>query len=594
MARPWRDRLRGLFARVPAAPATAPVFQPSAWLVSAAALLGSGRGDESHAQATARLAIRQDDVDALAVLGAAERRRGQTAAARQHLEQALAVSHAHAYAHAELAAALLDAGDVEAASDHGGLARVFSAPEPAAAVAVALSLMEARLAARQRDDTGALARLEAAGPAVQDDPEWCFERARLLSRLERPAEAVAAYGRVLDQVPAHAAAWANRGLVHLNQLGDPARALEDFRRAAALEPTLVAAQGNVALALAELGRADEALAHLDGLVSAHPGTAEYRWNRAVLRLARGEYAAGWDDYEARHQRTQGAAPRRFPLPEWEGQALVGGQALLVYGEQGVGDEIMFASCVPDAQARAGAVVLECEARLAPLFARSFPGVHVHGAPRDGDRGWLAAHPALARQSAIGALPRLLRREAAAFPAPAGYLRADPARVAHWRAWLAVAGPGTTVGIAWRGGTVKSRAALRAMPLADWAPAFQVSGARWVVLQQDAGAEELAALQSLTGAAPLVPAIPASDLDELAALVSALDRVITVDNTLAHLAGALGKPVWIVLPQAADWRWGRSGARSVWYPAARLWRQAAAGDWSAVAKALAQALQSGPA
>jgi len=244
--------------------------------------------------------------------------------------------------------------------------------------------------------------------------------------------------------------------------------------------------------------------------------------------------------------------------------------------------------------RAGAVVLECDARLAPLFARSFPGLRVHGAPRDGDRRWLAAHPALACQSAIGSLPRFLRRTRAAFPAQGGYLQADPARVAHWRAWLASAGAGTTVGIAWRGGTAKSRAALRAMPLADWAPTFQVSGVRWVVLQQDAGADERARIQTLTGTAPLVPEFPASDLDELAALVSALDRVITVDNTLAHLAGALGRPVWIVLPQAADWRWGRSGDRSVWYPAARLWRQAAAGDWSAVAKALAQTLQSGPA
>jgi ADP-heptose:LPS heptosyltransferase len=151
-----------------------------------------------------------------------------------------------------------------------------------------------------------------------------------------------------------------------------------------------------------------------------------------------------------------------------------------------------------------------------------------------------------------------------------------------------------VGIAWRGGTAKSRAALRAMPLADWAPVFRVAGVRWVVLQQDAGAEELARIQALTGTAPLVPAIPASDLDEQGALVSALDRIITVDNTLAHLAGALGRPVWIVLPQAADWRWGRSGERSVWYPAARLWRQSAAGDWSAVAAGLAQALHSGAA
>jgi hypothetical protein len=267
----------------------------------------------------------------------------------------------------------------------------------------------------------------------------------------------------------------------------------------------------------------------------------------------------------------------------------------VYGEQGLGDEIMFASCLPDVLARAGApaVVIECDERLAPLYARAFPGVRVHGARRDGDRRWLAAHPDLACQIAIASLPRLFRRSADAFPRHAGYLRADPAAVARWRAWLAAAGGGRAVGMAWRGGTAASRGALRTMPLPDWQPLLRVPGVRWVVLQRGTQADELSTLQAMTGAKPLVPDLAPDDVDAQAALVAALDRVITVDASLAHLAGALGCPVSIALPQLADWRWGRADAATAWYPSARLYRQRAPGEWGTVAAALAAGLAPSP-
>ncbi|MGH8617880.1 MAG: tetratricopeptide repeat protein [Burkholderiales bacterium] len=591
MVRPWRERVRRLFKRTqpPAAPPpdARPPAQPDAWLEAGLARLFQGEVAAVATLALARLRTDPQDLDARALFAAARRRGGGADEVGDLLRAVLAARHDHALAHAELAAVLLDAGEREAALDHSLLAQTFGAGRTVAGMA---AVVEARLLAAGGDLAAALAALDRAGAAADGNPDAWLERASLLARLGRPAEAADAYRAAIARAPAHAAAWTNLGLVHLTQLGDPAAALGCFRRATALAPELAAAQANLALALDELGQPDAALAHLDALLAAHPGVAEYRWNRAVIGLRQGDFARGWDDYEARHQRTRGAGPRHFPLPEWDGRTLGAGAALLIHGEQGVGDEIMFASCIPEAHGRAGAVVLECDVRLASLFARSFPGVRVHGAPRDGDRRWLAAHPAVVCQSAIGALPRFLRREAAAFPAHGGYLQPDPARVAHWRGRLATGGAADVMGIAWRGGTTKNRAALRTMPLAAWAPVLKTPGVRWMVLQHDATAAELAEIQTLTGNAPLRPDLDPSDLDGLAALTGALDRVITVDNTLAHLAGALGRPVWIVLPQAADWRWGRAGDRTVWYPAARLWRQAAAGDWSAVAAALANALR----
>jgi hypothetical protein len=324
------------------------------------------------------------------------------------------------------------------------------------------------------------------------------------------------------------------------------------------------------------------------LIAARPEVAEYRWNRGLVLLGRGDYGRAWDDYEQRNERGTGAPPRKFPYPVWQGEAL-GDGALLVYGEQGIGDELMFASCVPDLLERNISCIVECEQRLAALFARSFPAARVHGAARDGNRAWLAQYPAIRAQIAIGSLPRLLRRDDAAFPRHRGFLRADAARVAYWRTRVGATAGMIAAAIAWRGGTLKTHHALRSIPPASLVPLFEIAQAKWVNLQRS-GEQEFAALTAECRSQAIAPTDALEDLDETAALIEAVDCVVTADNTIAHLAGALGRTTLVMLPASADWRWRNEGASSPWYPSVQLYRQPRAGDWTAVVAEIAQALQ----
>jgi tetratricopeptide (TPR) repeat protein len=437
-----------------------------------------------------------------------------------------------------------------------------------------------RLLRESGDTAAALGHILHALKFAPDDAAIHFESALVHSRSGDTSASIAAYERTLELQPYNSAASVNLGLMYLSVRGDPLRAQRHFERAVELDPSSVAAQANLGLALMEQGRADAAIAHYEKLIAADPAEAEYRWNRGLALLDSGNYARGWDDYELRHARGKGAAPRNFPYPVWQGGALRPGAALLVYGEQGLGDEIMFASCVPDLHARGINVVLECDHRLAGLFARSFPYAQVHGAARDGDRSWLARYPQIEEQMAIGSLPRMLRRHADDFPPQGGFLHADPRRVAHWRESLARSSAGVNVGIAWSGGTAKTRRDLRSIPPRELAPLFEAPRVTFISLQREAGGA-LTEIAAICGANVLSFAGALNDVDETAALVQALDGVIAVDNTVAHLAGALGRKTWILLPHSADWRWLRARSTSPWYRSVKLHRQPAPGDWAAV-------------
>ncbi|KAA0682952.1 tetratricopeptide repeat protein [Roseomonas genomospecies 6] len=403
-----------------------------------------------------------------------------------------------------------------------------------------------------------------------------------------------AYERGLALDPADAALWNNRANLLKGQ-GDPVGARDVLRRAAALQPESAAIRNNLADAHMLCGDPAAALAEAEAALARAPALADARVARATALLALGRFAEGWDAWEDRWSaepwcRTAG----RFPQPSWSGQPLDGGR-LLVWGEQGVGDELMFATLLPlltqssteetqSSTEAASGILLECDARLAPLFARSLPGVEVVPRGAAPDPRLFAAD--IAAQIPSGGLPRRLLRGEEGFRRLRPALAADPARTPPVRR----TGRRPLVGIAWHT-TNPKWGRLRNVPLADLARALHAAGADMVVLQYGDWAEEVAALAEEGIAIALPPGLDRKDdLDGLAAQIAATDLVVTIDNATAHLAGALGHPVWVLLSHAPDWRWLRGRDDSPWYPSARLFRQPAAGDWRTPLGAVADRLR----
>jgi hypothetical protein len=339
-------------------------------------------------------------------------------------------------------------------------------------------------------------------------------------------------------------------------------------------------------ALRDLARFDEAIAAYDAALVLRPGFGDAMSNRSQSVLMRGEYGAGWRQYEQRFA-ASGRRARSAGAPLWQGESL-DGRTIAVLSEQGVGDEIMFASCLPDLLATAGQVVIECEPRLAPIFSRSFAQASVR--PR---AGTAAPDEGLRRpdcEISIGSLPLHFRPSRASFPRTAGYLLADAAKVARWCDRHAAGGKSRRIGIAWRGGTLRNRQHLRSLDLAALVPVLRQPGCEFVSLQYGDRRDELGAIRERTGLTVRDLSADIGDaIDELAAVIDSLDLIITVDNTIAHLSSALGKPTWILLPFSPEWRYGRDGETMAWYPSARLFRQTAPRDWSGVVARVAQAL-----
>jgi len=447
------------------------------------------------------------------------------------------------------------------------------------------------LAALRRGDhleaSGHLQRAIAARPDYADAHNAFGACALELGDAERAA---AAFAKAAELRPDDAHVHSNLGYVLFRDLGEYERGAQHLRRALALNRHDAGIWSNYCLLLAHEGQLDQAVSVYDQLLAAKPDLMEARLNRALALLALGRFAQGWPDYEARKRVRSNYVSRPYALPDWHGEPLAG-KTVLAYTEQGLGDEILFASCLPDLLNEAGRVLVECSPRLEGLFRRSFPAATVRAALQtDPDVSWLATVGAVDYQVAIGSLPGFFRRESAAFPPHAGYLRADPARVDDWRDRLRALGPGPKIGISWRGGLASTRITLRSTALAAWLPLLQTRGCQFVSLQYGDVGAELAALvdQHKVSVHHWPPVI--ADLDETAALIKALDLVISVQTAVVDLAGALGQPVWVLVPAVAEWRYMASGDTMPWYPTVRLLRQPQPGDWESVIARAARDLE----
>lgn len=422
--------------------------------------------------------------------------------------------------------------------------------------------------------------------AVRLQPEYAEAHSNLgivLAARQRYDEALACYERAIALSPDTAEFHLNRGNA-LAERGETEAAITAYRRASELAPDKGAALSSLGNAHLALGRVEAAAECYDRALALEPDDAGIHFNRALLWLLTGDYARGWPEYE------WGLAPgqevrqplRRFTQPRWQGEGFQG-ETLLVYAEQGVGDTLQFLRFLPATQDRGGKVLVECQPGLKPLIERAGLAQQVVERTQDGH-----IPAAFDRYVPLMSLPGILGTPADGIPAPIPYLRPDPARAAAWHERLADA-PGLKIGLVWAGNPEHGNDRNRSCRLARLTPLFDLPGVSWHALQKGRAAEQLAEQgHAVTDWAPHL-----HDWDETAAAIDNLDLVISVDSAVAHLSGALGTPVWILLPFAPDWRWGLERTSSPWYPSARLFRQPAPGAWDQVAGRVADAL-SGPA
>ena len=376
----------------------------------------------------------------------------------------------------------------------------------------------------------------------------------------------------------------------LLEMRRPHDAAESFREALRLQPACVQARTGVGYALDIQGDLDGALAQYQLALETDPADVQAHLNRATIRLAREDYVLGWEEYEWRLRSASHAALyARFNHPLWDGAPLAG-RRVLIYGEQGLGDEIMFASCIPEAIAQAAHCVIDCEPRLAGMFRRSFPQATVHAGKQTDAVDWLADAGDIDVRIPSGSLPLRLRRSPDSFPRHQGYLRADPERIAVWRERLRQLGPGLKVGLSWRGGVPQTGRGSRSIPLADLLPVLRVAGATFVNLQYNRGGGELATLRERHEVEILDWPQAVDDYEDTAALACALDLTVSVCTALVDLCGALGRPVWVLAPVRSDFRYGLSGETMRWYPSVRMFRQSTYGDWAPVIASVAEALK----
>ena len=384
-----------------------------------------------------------------------------------------------------------------------------------------------------------------------------------------------------------------------------------YLEALRLQPDYAEAHINMGNALRQLGRMDEAAASLEKALRLKPHDPLAHWNRAVVLLLRGDFDQGWPEYEWRWAQHP-AARRDFQKPRWDGSNLAG-RTILLHAEQGLGDTIHFIRYVPQVKQRGATVVVECQPPLVHLLAR-FRGFDVlvgRGSPL----------PAFDVQIPLLSLPAIFRTQPASITAIVPYLRASPALVKQWQGTLSEfdyqcppsddinpagdtghrtpdAGPPFRVGIAWQGDPTNPAQRHRSMALDHFAPLAQVPGVQLLSLQKGPGTEQLQNFGQRTGEIkfPLAHDF-GCNLDntsgafmDTAAIMMNLDLMISSDTAVAHLAGALGIPVWLAIPFVPDWRWLLQREDTPWYPTMRLFRQERHGEWPGVFERMSEQLK----
>lgn len=415
--------------------------------------------------------------------------------------------------------------------------------------------------------------IQAYGQAIAlapDDVDALMSRGHVLATQQRYAEAAADFSRALKRVPQNADAWNNYGNALLELEREP-EAIDAYDKALKIRPGFAQALFNKGKALGALERYAEAAEVYASALKINPDYQEAKWHLSWVKLVQGDFAAGWPLFEARWSLPVLGNQRRYPqLPQWLGQETLAGKQLLLYAEQGLGDTLQFCRYVPMLQAMGAQVSLAVQAPLVALLSEQWPDVTVAESFAELARFDLA--------TPLMSLPLALGTTLTTIPAQVPYIRSpiSAPKVVRVR---------PRVGLVWSGSPAHKNDKNRSMPLSILAPLFLLP-VDWVCLNpllRQTDDDWLARNPQVMLERPAL-----TDFAETACIIAQLDWVVTVDTSVAHLAGAMGKPVWILLPTGPDYRWLLARTDSPWYPTARLFRQSARGDWSDVVSRVAKA------
>ena len=526
----------------------------------AAALIRAGKLDGAERLCLDILKVKPDDFDAECLLGMVKARRGDQSAALACFDRALR-SNPQSY---------------EALYNRAATLQALKRHEEAVdAYDQALSVKpDCSDSLKERGDvlqalnryTEAIDSYDQALLLKTDFWQALNNRGNTLLKLKRYDEALASYDRALVVEPNRPEMLNHRGAA-LEALHRSGEALESYDKALSLKPHYFEALSNRGASLQSLNRHAEAMESYDGALSLVPDYAEALWNKSLLLLLLGDFARGWPLYEWRWKRSDAPAELERAEPLWRSGEDIRGKRILLYAEQGLGDAIQFSRYASAVSSEGATVVLEVPQPLVRVL-RNIQGatdVIAMGEPS----------PRCDLRCPLMSLPLLFNTSFATIPAATPYLRADQDLLAKWSAKL---GPrtGLRVGLAWSGGAALKNDRNRSIPLATLSPLFGLP-IEWICLQKEIRAPDRREVERRATLRAFADEL--DDFSDTAALIELCDLVISVDTAVAHLAGALGKSLWLLLPFAPDWRWLLDREDSPWYPTAKLFRQTAIGDWT---------------
>lgn len=398
---------------------------------------------------------------------------------------------------------------------------------------------------------------------------------RIYTEMCRYTEAIACFDKILQDCPDDAAVLNSKGIA-LQELEDRSGAEDCYMHVLKVDSCNGIAINNLGTLWRDNGRPDLALDYYEKALAIEPCNEQVIFNRAISRLTLGDYKNGWQDYEKRFGQERPVQLYHQDIPRWNGE-LLHGKSLLVQSEQGYGDTLQFARYLPFLQRFNGRVIFECQDRAIKAALNGLGDIEILAR---GD-----ALPHIDCQVPLLSLPLIFGTGVGSIPSSAGYLAAAPEKIEAWRNRLSSVSKGKLIGINWAGRKTRLNGN-RAMSLEDLKPLLDVQGVSLVSLQLGEESAQVAAFGRRV--ADLSDEI--EDFGDTAAIMEHLDLVITIDSAVAHLAGALGVPAWVMLKYSPDWRWLLDRADSPWYSSVKLFRQQISGDWDNVATQIASKIK----